>query len=402
MKTLFRTGLAVLLATSALTLPSQAEELPPIAAALFGNMEKQINVKPTYDKLETDSNGNVTITNMTVGFASAAGGPEMKYTVKEVSFQNVEAALNGIIKVGKSEVTDLKMSMNMGPGQDVTIEIPSVSTEDWYVPVLTDNPTPLQVMRSNMSIARKASSSELSISSMGQTITSKGVELSWDGDPVTGAGKSTLVVKDIVVPEAALAAADPTGQLKMLGYTGLTLNMAATAELSLSGETFGMNGDFDFNAKDMGGIKLAFGATELPVSALAELQAAEREKREPNMAILMQQSMNVTLGNMQFRFEDASITKKLLPIVAQMQGMDEAAMVANAGAMIQISLMQLNNQAFTTQVVSAVNAFLKDPKSITISLKPAQPVKVQQLMSMNPNNPAAAIDLLGISVSAND
>ena len=209
-------------------------------------------------------------------------------------------------------------------------------------------------------------------------------------------------LKDIVVPEAALAAADPTGQLKMLGYTGLTLNMAATAELSLSGETFGMNGDFDFNAKDMGGIKLAFGATELPVSALAELQAAEREKREPNMATLMQQSMNVTLGNMQFRFEDASITKKLLPIVAQMQGMDEAAMVANAGAMIQISLMQLNNQAFTTQVVSAVNAFLKDPKSITISLKPAQPVKVQQLMSMNPNNPAAAIDLLGISVSAND
>lgn len=402
MKTLFRTSLAVLLATSALTLPSQAEELPPIAAALFGNMEKQINVKPTYDKLETDSNGNVTITNMTVGFASAAGGPEMKYTVKEVSFQNVEAASNGIIKVGKSEVTDLKMSMNMGPGQDVTIEIPSVSTEDWYVPVLTDNLTPLQVMRSNMSIARKASSSELSISSMGQTITSKGVELSWDGDPVTGAGKSTLVVKDIVVPEAALAAADPTGQLKMLGYTGLTLNMAATAELSLSGETFGMNGDFDFNAKDMGGIKLAFGATELPVSALAELQAAEREKREPNMATLMQQSMNVTLGNMQFRFEDASITKKLLPIVAQMQGMDEAAMVANAGAMIQISLMQLNNQAFTTQVVSAVNAFLKDPKSITISLKPAQPVKVQQLMSMNPNNPAAAIDLLGISVSAND
>ena len=50
-----------------------------------------------------------------------------------------------------------------------------------------------------------------------------------------------------------------------------------------------------------------------------------------------------------------------------MQGMDEAAMVANAGAMMQLSLMQFKNRAFTNQVVGAVNTFLKDPKSLTIS-----------------------------------
>jgi hypothetical protein len=118
--------------------------------------------------------------------------------------------------------------------------------------------------------------------------------------------------------------------------------------------------------------------------------------------MLMPQLMNVSLSGLQFRFEDASITKKVLPIIAKMQGMDEAAMVANAGAMMQIGLMQLKNQAFTDQVVGAVNAFLKDPKSFTISLKPAAPVKVQQLMTLDPANPGAAVDVLGVSVTAND
>jgi hypothetical protein len=70
--------------------------------------------------------------------------------------------------------------------------------------------------------------------------------------------------------------------------------------------------------------------------------------------------------------------------------------------MLQLTLMQLNNQAFTDQVVGAVNAFLKDPKSLTVALKPASPVKVEQLMSLNPADPGAAINLLGVSVTAND
>lgn len=402
MKSTFRATLLVLLATSAFTIPARAEDLPPVVAALFGNLEKQINVKPTYEKLETDSSGNITISNMAVSYAAMAGGPQINYTVKAISFENIGAEADGIIKVGKSVMTDLQMNMNVGDGQNVTVELPSATAEDWYVPVLTENPTPLQELRANMSIARKASAGEFKFSTMGQTFTAKGMELTWDGDPVTGAGKSAIKLTDLVIPEAAISAGDPTGQMKQLGYADLTLNFSAAGELAINGETFGMNGNIDISGRDMGGFKFAFGASELPISALAELQAAERDKREPNMNALMPQLMNVTIGDMHFRFEDASITRKLLPIIAKMQGMDEAAMVANASAMLQISMMQLKNQAFTDQVVGAVSAFLKDPKSITIAIKPASPVKVQQMMTLDPNNPAAAIDLLGVSVTAND
>ena len=64
--------------------------------------------------------------------------------------------------------------------------------------------------------------------------------------------------------------------------------------------------------------------------------------------------------------------------------------------------MQFKNQAFTDQVVGAVNTFLKEPKSITLSLAPAAPLKVQQIMTLDPTNPGAAIDLFGASVTAND
>ncbi|MBL8895555.1 MAG: hypothetical protein JNJ53_13200, partial [Rhizobiales bacterium] len=47
-------------------------------------------------------------------------------------------------------------------------------------------------------------------------------------------------------------------------------------------------------------------------------------------------------------------------------------------------------------------SFLKDPKSITLSMQPPQPIAVQQLMSMNPADPGAAIDSLGLKVLAND
>jgi hypothetical protein len=253
-----------------------------------------------------------------------------------------------------------------------------------------------------MGIAKKMTSGEIKVTAEGQSFTAKGVETAWSGDPVTGAGKTTMSLNDLVIPEAALAMMDPSGQLKALGYSEITLNMTGDGELSVAGDDFGMTGTFGVSSKDMAGFTFSYGASEIPLAVMAEMQTAQKTGRPPDFNMLMPQLMNVSLSGFKIRFEDASITKKVLPLIARTQGMDEAAMVANAGAMMQLSLMQLKNQAFTDQVVSAVNAFLKDPKSFTVSFQPAAPVKVQQLMTLDPANPGAAVDVLGVSVSAND
>ena len=45
---------------------------------------------------------------------------------------------------------------------------------------------------------------------------------------------------------------------------------------------------------------------------------------------------------------------------------------------------------------------LADPRSITITAKPAQRITVGQLMTVNPQDPASIIKLLGAGVTAND
>ena len=401
MKTTLRSAVFLLLATSALTIPAQAEDVPPVVTAIFKSWDA-IKVKPTYDKLETDSNGNVTITNLSATIPAKEAGPEVKFTVGEITLDDVSDEANGIIEVGSIKATDTKAEINAGEGKSFVVEMPESSAEGLHLRVAVDNPTPKQAFLSSYGMADKASSGAIKITTMGQTITSDGYEATWDGDPTTGDGKLNFALKNIAIPEAAVAALDTAGQLKQLGYGDLAFEVSGDAEIKVSDDKFGFTSNFAYSGKDIGAFKLALGANDVPMAAMAEMQKAQRERRAPDFNTLMPQLMNVSLGNLQLRFEDASITKKLLPMIAKMQGMDEAAMVANAGAMMQIGLMQLKSQAFTDQVVGAVNAFLKDPQSFTVSLKPTAPVKVQQLMTLDPTNPGAAIDVLGVSVTAND
>jgi hypothetical protein len=402
MKITLRSAVFLLLATSTLTIPAQAEDVPPVVNAILKSWETQFQAKPTYEKIETDSGGNVTITNLVASAAAEGPKPGMKLTIGAITLEDVAAEADGLIDVGSATFSDTKVEVSGVDSPTFSIEMPKGSAENWYIAVANDNPTPQQAFRASMSIARKMSSGEVKVSAMGQTITSDGYKATWDGDPATGAGKFTMGIGEVIIPESALAAMDPSGELKKLGYSDLTISASGTGELTVGEGIFGMSGNVEYAVKDMGGLKMAFGASDVPTATVVEMQAAQKAGRTPDFNTLMPQLMNVSLGNLQLRFEDASITKKVLPIIAKMQGMDETAMVANAGAMMQIGLMQLKNQAFTDQVVNAVNAFLKDPKSFTVSLKPAAPVKVQQLMTLDPANPGAAIDVLGVSITAND
>ncbi len=397
-----RAAAFLLLAATALTAPARAQDVPPVVTAIFKGWETQLRATPAYDKVETDSSGNVTISNLAATIGAQDPATTVKLTIGSIVLENVAAEADGLIAVGTATFSDTKVEFTGPDNKNFTVEVPKSGAEDWYVAVLGDNPTPMQEFRSTMGIARKMTSGEIKITAEGQTITAKGADMAWNGDPATGAGKSTMSLQDLVIPESALAVMDPTGQLKALGYKDLTFNATGEGEATVTGENYGMSGTFGFSAKDMAGLTFSFGASDIPIAVMAEMQTAQRAGRPPDFNPLMPQLMNVSLSGFKLRFEDASITKKVLPLIARMQGMDEAAMVANAGAMMQLSLMQLKNQAFTDQVVNAVNTFLKDPKSFTVSFQPAAPVKVQQVMTLDPANPGAAVDVLGVSVTAND
>ena len=117
----------------------------------------------------------------------------------------------------------------------------------------------------------------------------------------------------------------------------------------------------------------ALSAGDIPLAVYAELQKMQDGGKQPDFNALMPQIQAISMADASLRFEDQSITKKVLPMIAAMQGMDEKTMIASVGPMMQMGLMQLQNQAFADQALAAVNAFLADPKSLTITAKPAEP-----------------------------
>jgi hypothetical protein len=402
MKRPLKTLVFVLLAGSALGLPARADDVPPVVSLMLKNWETQFKIKPTYDSIKNDGNGNITIQNLQINKDGTGDGPGFKGSVAEVDLKGVADKGDGLYEIASADFNGVKADIAGKDGQGIAIDAPQAHVEGWYFKQAGDNPTPLDTLRANMNVARKMTSGKVTVTAVGQTFVADGYQSSWDGDPATGAGTFSFNSGNVNVPASALALVDTQGVLKQLGYGDLNFSLSGDGKLDIDNDKLGLTMNLAYGAKDMGTIKMSVGAGDVPVAAYAELRKAQLEGREPDFAAVMPQLQGSTISALSLRFEDASITNKILPMIAAMQGTTKDAFVANAGAMAQMGLMSLNNQEFTTKVVTAINSFLKDPKSITVAMKPAQPLKVQELMTLNPANPGEAITKLGVDVSAND
>jgi hypothetical protein len=382
-----------------LAAPALAADEPPVVQAIFKAWETQYKVKPTYKNLTTDGD-TITIEGIEAAAPPAdgsSGGSSAKLAIAKFELSEVSDEGNGVFEIDTAAFSDLKVEFG-NPNDGLSIAIPTGTSEDWYVKALGDNPAPSDVFRASMNIARKSTSGQITLTAAGQSVTADGYEVTWDGDVQTGAGKSTFKISNIAIPEPVVAKVDPVGTLKQIGYTTLSFDLGGEGKFDVASDKIGFDFDIYYAGKDMGTMKVGAAAGDIPMALMSELQ-----KDQPSdFAKLMPMVQGIQMSRLLFRFEDQSITKRLLPLAAKMQGMDEQTFVASAGAMVQLGLATLKNPAFTEKVVAAVNAYLKDPRSITLTAKPAQPVTVMQVMSLDPANPGAAIDQLGVSVSAND
>lgn len=114
---------------------------------------------------------------------------------------------------------------------------------------------------------------------------------------------------------------------------------------------------------------------------------------------LMQQ---LVFNGAAIRFTDDSLTSKLLDYYAKQQGTDSKSLIMQVKALVPFGMAQLNNPELTAQVSAAVSTFLDDPKSLTITAKPAAPTPFAQIMAAGMGDPMALPKTLGLTVAAND
>ncbi len=380
---------------------AQEEEAPAAVQAFLDNIETQMGAEVDYESVDEDGSGNVVLKGLSVTKPAKGEEPGLTMKIGETAFNDISEEGDTLYKVGSASFKDTTVDVT-GKDFSFSMSMPEGTAEDWFIRETPENPTPEQAMMAGSALARKMTGGKMTFTAMGQSVTADGLEATWDGDPNTLAGTYTMKVTNIAIPEQVVTMMDPSGMLKQLGYSSLSFDVSGDGTTTKTGDNFGYTINTAISGRDMAGIKLGISASDIPMAVFAELQKAQAAGTEPDFNALMPQIQNISFNSASLRFEDASLTKKLLPMLAAMQGMDEKTLVASVGPMMQMGLMQLQNEAFATQAVAAVNAFLSDPKSLTVAAKPAAPVKVSDFMAMNPNAPGEAITKLGVSVSAND
>jgi hypothetical protein len=378
---------------------AQADDAPPAVQAFLDNLQRQTSAKPAYDSLKVDG-GNVTIINLTLTKEAKDNDPGLSVKTAQLDFTGITDQGNSLWQIGKSTFTNTSVQMT-GKDAALSATIPAASAEGWYIRAVPATPTPKDELLSSLTFANKMTSGPITINATGQMLTIDSIDTTWNGDPATGAGKFSLKVNNLAVPQATVALFDTGSVWKQLGYDGLNFDIATDGDLTSNGDTLGYAFNLSLAGRNIGALSLSAAVDNLPVAAYAQMLKDQTGGRGIDFATLSPQLQNVDIKGGSLRFDDASITKKILPLAAAMQGMDEKVLLASIPPTIQLTLVQLQNEALTKQAVDAVTAFLADPKSLMLSIKPAAPMKLLEFNALDPAKPGEAITKLGVSITAN-
>ena len=224
-----------------------------------------------------------------------------------------------------------------------------------------------------------------------------------DGKAMEFSGGAEKFTGDLTLVEDAQSKA----VIEALGYQQISGSMEIEGtwlpsdgkmELSKYDMTVDNAGTFGMTF-DVGGYTLDF------VKSVQDLQkkmatATDEDKSAQGLAMLglMQQ---LTLNGASIRFDDDSLTNKVLEYVGKQQGMSAKDIANQAKALIPFGMAQLNNPELTAQVSSAVSTYLDDPQSLEIAAKPGAPVPFAQIMAAGMSNPLDLPKTLGLTVKAN-
>ncbi|WP_273794578.1 hypothetical protein [Brucella intermedia] len=149
----------------------------------------------------------------------------------------------------------------------------------------------------------------------------------------------------------------------------------------------------------LGGYDLAF--LEAVQKTQENMSKADADKDAAGLAILgLAEQLN--LKNLSIRFDNDTLTQKVLDYYAKQQGADGKQLGEQMKMMVPLMATQLKNPEFAQQLKVAADKYFTDPKSLTISASPDQPVTFASIVATASLDPTKIIQLLKISVDANN
>ncbi|MBB4954327.1 hypothetical protein H4S14_002309 [Agrobacterium vitis] len=226
-----------------------------------------------------------------------------------------------------------------------------------------------------------------------------GASLSFDAN-VTGFKLDLASVEDPNSKETidALALSPLDGSMTMKGSWELQSGTVDVEEYAL-----------DF--KNIGKLNLSFSLSGYTMDLMRQIQDAAKSSKANATDPQAQQAAGLaTLGLLQqmsflsadIRFDDAGLTGRALDYSGKKQGISGKDMGQMVKAMTPLLLAQAKLGALQNTVSAAVNAYIDNPKSFTITAEPENPVPFPMVIGAAMGAPETLPKVLGVTVTAND
>jgi len=229
-----------------------------------------------------------------------------------------------------------------------------------------------------------------------------------DADELTDIA-STFDVTGISADLSAIVAEDPQAGpvIEALGLSQISGNISQTMTWSM-GDGHMVVDQFLFDFADIGSIDFTADVSGFTPALVEKLNAldvpaenATREQVQAQQMAAMELLQAITLTSASLRYDDASLAGKLIDMFASQSGAPRAQFVEGLKAMVPQLVAQVGVPELTQMVVPAVNAFLDNPQSLEIAVRPATPTTLL-VLSAAAANPAGLISAVGLDVTANE
>lgn len=220
------------------------------------------------------------------------------------------------------------------------------------------------------------------------------------GQPMT----TSANFSDIVVNLATVTDPNLKAFFDGAGYGELVTNVNLNGAWNPSDGKMSIT-QYDFDVKDFGKLGFTFDiAGYTPdlmkqIQTLTESSAAGGASEAEMGAKMMGLIQGITINSVSMRFDDASITDKVLSHFSKQLGQPKEALVAQVKGMAPMLAMQAGDANFSTSLATAVSAYMDQPKNIEIKTGAAVPVSV--IIGGAMANPLAIVQAFKLQATAN-
>lgn len=345
----------------------------------------------------TVDGANVKLTGVTV---SAAGTDGKSFPIGDVTLENVEEGDDGY-SIEKIVFPDINTTQ-----EGATITATGMSIGGVYIP---NEPKPGTI--DSMMLYENFAVGPVTVSAQGKQV----FALESAEGNLTAAEDQSKYDFDATISGVNIdmtSAPDPKAQeaITALGLQNVKGEVTMKGAWTVADGKFEMS-EYAFDFDNVGRLDINFSMSGYTLDFIKAMQdAIKASETNPDKAAgqqalgmaMMGLAQQLIYNGASIRFDDAGITAKALEFAGKQQGVDGKQMAQSLKGMLPMILGSMNMPDLQKQIEAAAGTYLDDPKSLTVSANPAQPLAAPQIMGAAMGDPANLVKTLNVQVTAND